>query len=305
MSHSQRHTTLSGLVLAIIAAAGFACSIVLARISYDYGTDAQTVLVMRFALLGLLMLGWNLWKGQSLRVTSVLMLGCVLVGLAYFIGIGSYLTAVSYLPVSLAVLIFYTSPIVVTLMAAALERRMPNPLQLLALLVAFVGLTLALDVQANDLNTVGLLFAVVSSIGVSLNMLGSGRILKKLPTTVFSFYMSLSVLVLALLMTLPKGGPALPINQTGWLIFSGMLLAFIIGFMAVYNGVRLIGPVRMSTVMNLEPVGTVLMAVWLLGESLNGTQIIGGLIVLLGILLAQWPNIRPLLYPSAAAIQEG
>ncbi len=292
MNQSQRHTNLLGLICAVISATGFACSLVMARITYDHGSNAQTIMTVRFALLALLMLSWNHWRGQSLRLAPRLALGCSALGLFYFIGIGSYLASVGYLPVSLAVLIFYTFPILIALLSATLARRWPQPLELIALLLAFSGLVMALDVQTEGLQLIGLIFAVCAALGVCINMVGSGYLLQHVPTTVFSFYLALSTCAVSGTVMLATGGLALPVDAPGWGAFSAMLGFFIIAFICTYKGIRLIGAVRMSTVMNLEPVATILIAVALLGESLLGQQLLGGGIVLAGILLAQWPQLR-------------
>ena len=165
---------------------------------------------------------------------------------------------------------------------------------MLALVVAFTGLVLALDVETTGLQTVGLMFACFASLGVSVNMLASGVLLKQVPTTVFSFYMSIGTLILSLAALFWQGGLALPTSGAGQAYFAGMLLFFFSGYLATYNAIRLLGAVPMSTIMNLEPVATILIAFVLLGEILNIHQLWGGMIVIAGILIAQWPQLRQL-----------
>ena len=134
----------------------------------------------------------------------------------------------------------------------------------------------------------------MASLGVALNMLASGYLLKNIPTTVFSVYMSISTSLLAALTVIIIGnGVALPNAPAGWSIFICMLITFIGGFLAIYQGIKLIGSLRTSTIMNLEPIATTLVAVMLLHEILTQRHIVGGLIVLAAIILAQWPQIKP------------
>ena len=280
-----------GYLLTIIAALSFACSLVLARVTYDYGSNPETVLVVRFSALAVLLVIWNTWRGKSLAIPPKLIALSMLVGLAYFIGIGSYLSSVAYMPVSLAVLIFYTFPILVTLISAAIHKHWPHPLQILALVIAFAGLILALDVETDGVQLIGLVFAVLASLGVTANMLSSAHVLKQVSTTVFSFYMALSTLLLSLVVTLFNGEFSPPHSTEGIIYFAGMLLFFFSGYICTYNAVRLIGPVLMSPLMNLEPIATSLLAVLLLEEVLLIQQVWGGAIVIFGILLAQLPGI--------------
>lgn len=293
MQHLLNNKALAGFLSAIIGAIGFSFSIVLARMSYDYGTDPQSVLLVRFILLGLIMAGWNVISGISMRVTPRLLLANLAVSAIYFIGIGSYLTSVTYLPVSLAVLLFYTYPIVVAILGAMLDRRWPHPLEIIALIFGFTGLLIALEINVATIPAMGLLFGIMASLGVALNMLASGYLLKNIPTTVFSVYMSISTSALAAIAVITLGdGIALPNAPAGWWIFICMLVTFIGGFLAIYKGIQLIGSLRTSTIMNLEPIATTLVAVVLLHEILTQRHILGGLIVLAAILLAQWPQLR-------------
>ena len=280
-----------GIIFSVIAAISFAFSLVLARVCYDYGTNPESILVVRFAVLLVLLLGWNLARGQSLRLPYQLAGGGLLIGISYFIGIGSYLSAVSYIPVSLAVLIFYTFPIVVTLLTATLAKRWPHPLQFLALIVAFIGLVISLGVEMEGLQTIGLIFATVASIGIAINMVASSYLLRHVPTTVFGFYMSVGTLLISLIVMTNHEGLVLPESTTGIWIFMGMLVSFIIGYFSVYNAIRIIGAEPASTTLNLEPIATILIAAVLLGELLTRQKILGGVIVLLGILMAQWPQL--------------
>lgn len=284
-------SNLTGYGFSVLAAICFAGSLVLARICYDYGTNPESILVMRFAVLLVLLLIWNISRGKSLVLPTKLAAGSLLVGMTYFIGIGSYLSAVAYLPVSLAVLIFYTFPIVVVIITAGLARCWPHPLQVIALIVAFSGLVISLDVQLEGLNTTGLLLATLASIGIAVNMIWSGYFLKQVPTTVFGFYMSVGTLTISLIVVLHQDSFELPQSGEGLWVFVAMVVTFLIGYFSIYNAIRIIGAAPASTILNLEPVVTIIFAVLLLGELFNMQQVVGGAVVLIGILMAQWPQL--------------
>lgn len=305
MSQTPQSQQWLGIGLAIVGASGFACSVVLARMSYDHGTNAMTIMSVRFALLAVLMWLWSQWRGETRRIGAKLLLGCLAISVTYFVGIGAYLSSVAYLPVSLAVLIFYTFPILTALMSAALDRRWPRALELLALAAAFFGLLVALDISTADeqplnLHPLGLFLAACASVGVATNMVSSSAIMKRLDTSVFSFYLAIGACAISTAAALGGEGWHLPHGETGWWAFSLMLLSFCTAFVATYSGLRLIGPVRISTVMNLEPVATILIAVALLGETLGDSQLLGGAVVIAAVLLAQWPGRRQIAANPAA-----
>lgn len=67
----------------------------------------------------------------------------------------SYYSALPLMPLSLAAAAYYTSPILITLVAAVLERRWPVPRVLFAILLGFAGVVLILrpDASGFDLAT--------------------------------------------------------------------------------------------------------------------------------------------------------
>ena len=278
----------AGVALTVLSAVGYSLSLVLARLSYDHGTNALSIMLIRFMLMVGLMLVWNRARRIPLRLGKRELLICFLSGGVYFLGIGAYLSSVGYLPVSLAVLIFYTFPLLTALLSALIERRWPTGWEVLTLLIAFLGLGLALGVEGEGVSKVGLAFGVIASLGVALNMIVSTRALKSVPVTVFSLHMALAALLCSALAVATTGSFALPQAAPGWVALGLSLVAFVIAYLALYKGLPLIGPVRLSMVMNLEPVVTILIAGAILKESLSGLQIVGGGIVIAAVVLAQF-----------------
>jgi drug/metabolite transporter (DMT)-like permease len=76
-----------------------------------------------------------------------------------------------------------------------------------------------------------------------------------------------------------------------WIIVLGTVAPFLLVLMAVGH----LGPARVGLIGMLEPVGAGIIAWVLLGESLNAAQVIGSIIVLVGIVLAETArqNARP------------
>jgi drug/metabolite transporter (DMT)-like permease len=70
-----------------------------------------------------------------------------------------------------------------------------------------------------------------------------------------------------------------------------LLLAIIntvFGYLFYYRSLRILTALELHILLNLSPLGTVLLAGLLLGERLRLTQIIGIFIVILGVTLVQW-----------------
>lgn len=289
-----QNKALLGILLSLSGATFFALSITTARWSYDYGANTQTVMLIRFATLLAIMLIWNKARQIPLLLSPADTAKCSILGVFYFIGIGAYLSSVAYMPVGLAVLILYTFPILVILASAVVNKRKPGLLELAALIIAFIGLFIALDIDTENTKLIGIILASMAAIGVTINMLGSANVLQKIPFTLFSLYQAIVVSLISAIVVIFTGGIALPQTPKGWLIFLVMLASFVIAYLSVYASLKVIGAVRTSTIMNLEPVMTTVFAFALLQEQLTIEKLIGGLIVLFAILLAQLPQIRSL-----------
>ncbi|MEH6455354.1 MAG: DMT family transporter [Cocleimonas sp.] len=289
-----RNLPLLGILLSLSGATFFALSIVTARWSYDYDVNTQTVMLIRFMCIIIIMLAWNKSKNITLMLPKSDLIKCSVLGVFYFIGIGSYLASVAYMPVGLAVLILYTFPILVIFTTAIVEKRKPSVLQFLALVIAFIGLFIALDIDTDNTQPIGIFLAVMAAVGVTINMIGSASILKRIDFSLFSLYQATVITLISATVILFTGGISLPNSTQGWLIFMTMLISFIIAYLSVYTSLKFIGAVRTSTIMNLEPIMTILFAIALLQEQMTIEKLVGGGIVLCAILLAQLPQIRSL-----------
>lgn len=287
MSLPSQPPPLSGVLFTLAAAIGFALSLVTARLSYEYGTNPQSVMLVRFVAMLFVLVLWARYKGLSLRLQTSDIRGCLLCGFLYFSGIFAYLSSVAWLPVSLSVLIFYTFPILVALISAVMYRRMPSALTFFALAVAFGGLLLALDIRGVTVSAVGLAFAIYAAVAVALNLLLSAGMLQRVPTAIFSTYTAAVSTLLAAIVVLFSGGVQLPTGTVGCIAFLAMLLAFFVGFISTFIAIGHLGSLRFSSIMNLEPIATIGFALLLLGESLSLMQMVGAMVVIVGVVLAQ------------------
>ena len=283
---------LLGVLLSLSGATFFAMSIVTARWSYDFGVNTQTVMLVRFTCIIVIMFLWNRSKQLSLKLPKKDALKSSILGAFYFMGIASYLASVAHMPVGLAVLILYTFPILVVVSSSIVDKHKPSMLQIIALVIAFIGLFIALDIETENTQTIGIVLAGMAAIGVTINMIGSADILKRIDFTLFSFYQAAVVTSISAVLVIFTGGLALPTEARGWAIMGVMLLSFIIAYLSVYTSLKVIGAVRTSTIMNLEPIMTIVLAIALLHEHMTLDKLIGGLIVISAILLAQMPQLR-------------
>ena len=277
-----------GVMVVVFSATVIALSFVLARLVYDAGSNPLTLIALRYPAVILMIWGLLRLTGRRTVLPTPARLTSYGVGLCYFIGTSCYLASILYLPVSLAVLVFYTYPLMTAAFESALDRRLPRPLEAAAFLAAFAGLALALEVSFADLDPRGIAFALVGAAGASASFVWAGRSLAAEDMTVVTFHMSVCGAVVAAVLVLASGSFALPAaGLDGWGPLVGTVFCFAVAFLAMFTGVKLIGALRTSMIMNLEPVATIVLAVLLLGERLTAQQLVGGALVIGAVLAMQ------------------
>jgi len=287
---SRGRAGIGGVAVVAGAAVIIALSFVMARLTYDAGSNPLTVIALRYPVVALIVGALVGLRGGSLALARRDLPAGYGVGLVYFVGTGCYLASILYLPVSLAVLVFYTYPLMTVVFESALGRRLPRLLDVVAFLVAFGGLALALQVSFAGLDPRGIAFALVGAVGASAAFVWTGRALPHVNTLVLSFHMSVCGTLVAALAVLASGALALPATgAAGWGALAATIICFAVAFIGMFTGVRMIGAVRTSMVMNLEPIATIGLAVLLLGESLTLQQLVGAALVLGAVALAQRP----------------
>jgi len=83
------------------------------------------------------------------------------------------------------------------------------------------------------------------------------------------------------------GAIDLPVTTRGWVGVAGNAVAYTVGLSCLFAAIQRLGAVTTAVAGNLEPVVSVALAAVVLGEALSGIQLVGGVVVLAGIALAQ------------------
>lgn len=288
-----------GSLSAFGAAFGYGSAYVVARFAYDYGLNAFSLNFLRFLVLAAILVTWAIVTRSGFRPPprSLPLLVCVGV-LITISGLTNY-GAIAFIPVSLAILIFYTFPLFTLLLNAVVERRPPRGIEYVAFLFAFSGLALTLEVSMGALDVRGVALALTAAVTVAVHLVVSQHAMRLLGFKMVTLYMSLTALVLTGIITLGLDQFSVPGPGPGLLALGYVVVGFSLAMGAMLTGVRLIGPVRTSMVMCMEPPVVIVCAWLLLGEHLTTRQLGGAALVLTGIVLAQGAAARRAREPAA------
>lgn len=313
-----------GIALVVVSACGFGSGALFAKPIYAHGLDWMTLLAWRFVFAAALSWGWLLlWPAQrrALRQMSrrrVIVL--LALGIFYMGNTGAYYAGLETVDASLAALIVYIYPSLVAVMSIRFARRLQGRRAWAALGLATLGVALALGGidprHAPPLH--GLLIMLGSPIIYAVWIIlaarlsgerrASGEPAAALPydseTTVASEPTDSAPTAAIMLSAtaigwfgaaVVSGRPVAPWQiptDIWWALFGIGLVATALAMQSFYAGARRIGAAQASLVSTVEPVYTISLAALLLGETLTPIQIFGGIMVLLGVLIAQTGRVR-------------
>ena len=269
-----------GRLCAFGSAASFGIVAPLGGLAYAGGASPGAVVMARLlfgavaaaAVVAALNRRWALRRSQW-RATA-------LVSVAWIVVTVSYMASFYYIPVSLAVLIFFTFPVLIALAAPLVDGRRPELVTLGAALAAFLGLALALGPDIDGLDWRGCGFGVMAALGAMSTFILSRRLVVEQDMFAFSFHLHL-ICVLAVLAAFSViGWPLLPTVGVAWTGLFGVGAFYVAAVLLQFGAIRLAGPARASIVFNVEPIITMVAAALLLGERLGPWQITGATLVI-------------------------
>ena len=288
----SRPNILLGAALAGAAGIGFAANSTAAKLAYEGGSNPLTYLSLRSALAAALVLTIILVLGRSTKMPWRRRLAAI--GLGAILAVYSYglLAAIQFIPVALAVLIFYTFPLLTSIYMWVSGRERPTWLSVGAILVAFFGLALALDVTSGQLNLEGVALAIMAALGITVVVVLNNRLVGTDDSRPITLHMMLSAMTLFVVITLVLGDFALPQTGLGW---TGILVgtsAYAFAIVTIFIAMSYAGAVPAALSLNLEPVASMFFGFVILGQTLSALQISGAALVIAAVLSVRLADIR-------------
>ena len=283
---------MKGYAAAVGCSVGLGLAVAVARIAFEGGTNGVSVAVLRAWLLVGLVAVYCLSSGRSLRLPWRLWRHCLWLGLLMSMMFYGNIAAVQFIPIGLAALLFFTYPSMVAVGNALVERRLPGGSRLLSLAVAFSGLALMLGVSLHQVHPVGVLLSLGAALTTAINVIGSARVLPTGDRWVMFWHMALIAAVTLLAIGIARDALVLPLTPLGWGGMIGVATMQAASIPLFYVALAAIGPEKSTMFNNLQPVVSILAAYLIFGELLSPTQFAGAALVIGGIALMQWFDLR-------------
>jgi drug/metabolite transporter (DMT)-like permease len=278
--------TLMGVGLLLLSALGFTFAMLFANMAYKDGIDVHTTNAARYSATSVLLFLFQKIRGKKLRLAPRERYTSLALGISVFMMGFGYLGATQFIPVSLACLLFYTFPVFVAVIARFTENESITAIRLLAIIIAFIGLGLALEVHSlTNLNWQGVAFGFLSSLGCTTFVIVSSLSMRTADPQAVNFHCLAAGTVFFAVFLFFTGGPTVVIPYSALSKLAVSSLALAVAYMTLFTGLEIIGPVKTSMLLNVEPILTITLAAILLGERLGHIQFVGAAFVILGIIL--------------------
>ena len=268
-----------GFSAAVIGALSYGINIPFARLAQDGGITAAQLSFFRSSGLALVLLILAVMLGQKILPPRGSRAGIVLVGFINGVIALTYLASVSYIPVALAVVIFYTYPLIVIVADAIIKQQMPTMLRCCVFVAAFAGIVIAVGPQFEQASVTGIMLAGIASVACAALYLIAARTRTE----------TLGAMVLSQIVIVPMSACTMIWLANSFdpsVMASAPLAAFCanigysIGFLSIMFAATRIGSTNLSLAFLIEPVAGIVSAALVLGQHPGALQWCGVAIIL-------------------------
>ncbi|WP_442266604.1 DMT family transporter [Tenacibaculum sp. ZS6-P6] len=289
-----RNKKLLGFLIGILGIVLFSSKAVLVKLLYKHDVPMITALFLRMIFsfpFYVFILISSSKKNTNSKISSknfiwILFFGFVgyyLASLFDFIGL-------TYIKASLERVILFVYPTIVLLFNFLFLKEKISKQQLVATIVTYIGITIAFgaEVSISGSNVIlGGFFVLLSAITYASYLVGSGWLIPKIGVVRFTSYV---MLVSCICVFIHYG----IISETSIFSYSSevYVLGFLIAILAtvipsflVSWSIKLISSSNFAILASLGPVSTIILAVFFLDEYLSLFQLLGTLVVIIGVLL--------------------
>ena len=286
-SELQRVVAIGESVLAMII---WASSFVFVKIGLEY-MGPLTIAGFRYFLAFLFLLPFLIRKGTIRQpISRGIWLRLFAIGIsAYTVGNGALFWGLKYLPATTVSFLMSLSPLLILLAGSVWLKEIPTGWQVFGIIASLLGSVLFFSSGLKSGEPAGIIIVIFGLIGFSLFGILGREIakVKQLDTiTLTTVPLAIGGGFLLLIAFPLEGMPLLSAKSVGivlWLAIVNTALAYVL-----YNhSLQILTALEMSVMLNLMPLGTALLAWWLLGERLGFVQITGMVIMIIGVIFVQ------------------
>lgn len=283
----------SGILFAIIGVVLFSAKAVMVKMAYSYGIDHLTLLLFRMvfafpfylliALLSKPLIPKEIRTKDYLWIVLFGFIGYYLASLFDFMGL-------QHIKAGLERIILFIYPTIVVLLSWFIFRKKSTNLQILAIIVTYVGVFITFwDEVGVDENTIllGGFLIFLSAFTYASYLVGSGWLIPKFGVLQFTSYaMIVSTICIVVHYLFVNGFRLSSYPKEVYLLGMAMaIFSTLVPSFLVSAAINRLGASTFSIFGSLGPVSTIILAFFFLDETISLVQIFGMLVVIAGVML--------------------
>ena len=200
-----------------------------------------------------------------------------------------------YLDASLERLILFIYPTIVVLLAAAVFKKKVGVQKSIAVIISYIGLAVIflpdLLQKETNFNYLGVILILLSAVTYATYLVASQHFIPKIGTTrftTFAMVVSCICVIIHYLIVSDLGIFQLSVDLYLFGIYMAVFATVIPAYL-VSAAIERLGSARLAIIGCLGPVSTITLSVFLLEEQITWNQIIGGIIIVIGVV---WINLQ-------------
>jgi DME family drug/metabolite transporter len=205
-----------------------------------------------------------------------------------------YYLAIQRTNVATAIILQYTAPVWVLLYTVARGVQKPTLQRIAAVGLAVSGIVLAIGMFGAGgfrLDAIGVIAALLAAFSFAFYNVGGHNILARYDRWTVLLYTLISASLFWMVVNPPWKIVGAHYSNSQWLFLFAFSLISVLGpFSFYFAGLQHLEPTRAIVVSCLEPVFSIVIAAFALGEILRPLQTVGIVLVLVAIMVVQWPD---------------
>lgn len=281
-----------GVSLLLLIAVTFASNHVAARLAFDHGANVATAVAVRSFGTALFVLVLLQRAGVAIRMPMPTLRRAAAIGVLVSVQSLCLYSAVARIPVALALLAFNTFPLLLGLISWAAGGDRPSRRAFIAMPIALLGLSLALDVAGlarpatgtapadTAATTIGVVFALGAAASFALALYLTTRWLGSTDGRLRTLVLMVVVTVVAIAGGALGGRFDWPRDGIGWLALLLLTVLYGSAITALFVLLPRLGAVNNAAVLNFEPIAALFLGWVVLDQQVASIQVLGAFVVI-------------------------
>jgi drug/metabolite transporter (DMT)-like permease len=267
----------TGVVILLGVASAFASNHLCARIAFDHGASVATGVSVRATFTALFLFFMMRVQGVQIAIPRELRGATLVAGMLIATQSYTLYSAVAIIPPALALLVFQTSPMLYVLLTWALGKEKPRWSALPPMILALVGLALALNVRTGENMAAGVAWAFASGLSMTVVYYLNANALKRLDGRLRTFAMTAVTALLVIVLAGAAGAQAVPRDAAGWAGLALLAVFYCIAMMVLFYVLPRV-PATSTGALNFEPIALLVLTWLFLGHTLSALQVLGAFV---------------------------